>query len=121
MSEIDRKHLESRLLEERDQTLESIQQAESEEHEGLRQSAGETTREPSGLADLGSDTQEEEKDWANINRETKQLERIDEALRLLRENPEAYGTCEVCGKEIEPGRLELIPWTRKCAACARTT
>lgn len=119
MSDIDRVHLEARLLEERDQTLENMRQAESEEHEGQRESAGEMTRAPSGMADLGSDTQEEEKDWANINRETEQLELIDEALRVLREDPEAYGTCTVCGKEIEAERLELVPWARQCAACAR--
>jgi RNA polymerase-binding transcription factor DksA len=119
VSNIDLSHLERRLLEERDQTLESIQQAEAEEHDGQRQSAGEVATSPSGMADMGSDTQEEEKDWANIHRETAQLEQIDAALRLLRDDPTAYGTCEKCGREIEPERLELVPWTGRCAACAR--
>jgi DnaK suppressor protein len=119
MSAIDLVHLEKRLLEERDRTLASIRQAESEEHEGQRESAGEIPRSPSGMADVGSDTQEAEKDWANVNRESEQLARIDDALRLLREDPDAYRTCVECGREIEGARLELIPWTRQCAACAR--
>jgi RNA polymerase-binding transcription factor DksA len=71
------------------------------------------------MADIGSDTQEIEKDMANIHRESEQLARIDEALRLLRDDPDAYGTCESCGREIEMARLELVPWTRRCAECAR--
>jgi RNA polymerase-binding transcription factor DksA len=116
---MDLSHFEGRLLEEREQTLESIQQAEAEEHEGLRESAGEVARAPSGMADSASDTQETEKDWANIHRESEQLTRIDEALRLLREDPKAYGTCEDCGNRIEAERLELVPWTRQCKGCVR--
>ena len=31
-----------------------------------------------------------------------------------------YGSCEVCGKEIEMERLETIPWTSVCSRHART-
>ena len=30
-----------------------------------------------------------------------------------------YGTCTRCGAEIAPARLDLLPWTPFCAACAR--
>jgi RNA polymerase-binding transcription factor DksA len=119
MTESELAHLERRLLEEREQTLESIRQAEAEEQVGLRESAGEVARTPSGMADVGSDTQEAEKDWANIHRESEQLARIDQALRLLREDPDACGTCVECGRHIEAARMELVPWTRRCARCAR--
>jgi DnaK suppressor protein len=118
MSTNDLTRLEERLVEEREQTLQNIRQAEAEEHEGQRESAGEIARAPSGMADAGSDTQEAEKDWANIHRESRQLERIDDALRLLRQDPDAYRACERCGREIEVVRLELVPWTRRCARCA---
>lgn len=117
MKTVDLTYLETRLLEEREQTLESIRQAEEEEHEGQRESAGEIVRVPSGAADAGSDTQEAEKDWANIHRESLQLAQIDDALRLLREDPDAYGVCDVCGAPIEIARLELVPWTGRCARC----
>lgn len=119
MSKIDLDHLENRLLEERKQTLANIQQAEEEETEGQRESAGELSRTPDHQADAGSDTQEAEKDWADVTRASEQLARIDTALRLLREDPDTYRTCERCGREIEAERLDLVPWTRKCAACAR--
>jgi RNA polymerase-binding transcription factor DksA len=27
-----------------------------------------------------------------------------------------YGRCEVCGTDIHPERLEMVPWARRCAA-----
>lgn len=119
MTEVDLEKLEDRLLEERKETLESIQQAEQEEEEGQRESSGELSRTPSHIADAGSDTQEAEKDFANVNRASRQLGLIDEALRLLRSDPAAYRTCEECGSEIAEERLELIPWTRLCSECAQ--
>ncbi len=29
-----------------------------------------------------------------------------------------YGKCEVCGKRIQVGRLEALPFATTCAACA---
>lgn len=121
MSRTDVDELERRLLEERGRTLENLQQAIEEESEGQRESAGELSRMPTHLADAASDTQEAEKDLANANRESRQLTLIDDALRRLREDPDAYTTCERCGNHIEGERLELVPWTRLCASCARGT
>lgn len=119
MPDIDLDHLERRLLEERERTARTIRQAEEDETESRSESSGELSRAPDHQADVGSDTQEAEKDWANATRASDQLARIDEALELLREEPDTYLTCERCGKEIELERLDLIPWTRLCASCAR--
>jgi RNA polymerase-binding transcription factor DksA len=119
MSARDLEHLEERLLEERDQTLRNIRTAEAEESEGQRESAGALARVPSHLADAASETQEAEKDFANITRESEQLAEIDEALRRLRSDPEGYVRCERCGSVIQAERLETIPWTRLCASCAK--
>lgn len=118
MSDVDLEHLEERLLEERKDALEDIQQTEREEEEGQRESSGELSRTPFHMADAGSDTQEAEKDFANVNRQSGKLARIDEALRLLRESPDEYRTCAECGDPIAAERLDLIPWTRRCADCA---
>lgn len=119
MAKLDLDHLEQRLLDERERTLANLREAEAEESEGQRASAGELSRTPDHQADVGSDTQEEEKDWATVTRSSDQLARIDEALRLLREDPDDYGVCEVCGRDIEPERLDIVPWTRLCASDAR--
>lgn len=115
-AEIER--FESLLLQERERALSDLQEAEDEEEEGQRESAGELSRTPHHMADAASDTQEAEKDFAVVNRETTRLERIDEALELLRTDPETYRACRECGDEISLERLELVPWTRHCASCA---
>ena len=45
-----------------------------------------------------------------------ELKRIDDALHRLIEG--RYTTCSVCGEEIEPQRLEVVPYTDRCIACA---
>lgn len=119
MSALDLSHLESRLIEEREQAMEDIHQAEREEEEGQRESAGELSRFPTHPADAASDTQEAEKDLANVNRESERVALIDEALRVLRNDPAHYGVCERCGEDIAAERMDLVPWTRLCASCAR--
>jgi DnaK suppressor protein len=49
------------------------------------------------------------------NREQKHLGKIDYALEKI-ENGE-YGTCEECGEEIAPARLEARPITLFCIDC----
>ena len=44
------------------------------------------------------------------------LERIDRALEKVAEG--TYGTCDVCGKEIPPARLEAQPESAVCVTCA---
>ena len=117
MPEVDLDHLENRLLEERKQTLDRIRQAESEGSEGQRMPAGELSRIPLHLGDAASDTQESEKDAAVISRGTRRLNLIDSALRLIRDDPVKYRTCEECGRAIADARLDLIPWVRRCASC----
>ena len=45
-----------------------------------------------------------------------ELVRIEAALARIDEG--GYGTCDACGTEIEPRRLEALPWAVRCAACA---
>lgn len=46
-----------------------------------------------------------------------QLARIAHARQRLEEDPESFGLCEVCGEEIPPRRLELLPFARRCVGC----
>ena len=43
------------------------------------------------------------------------LEEIDAALGRL--DAGTYGLCEDCGKPVPAGRLEIIPYARRCVAC----
>ena len=47
--------------------------------------------------------------------ETRQLQLIDEALQRIED--EEYGSCLNCGNEIQPKRLDAIPWARYCLKC----
>jgi DnaK suppressor protein len=40
------------------------------------------------------------------------LEEVQDAQRRIEDG--SYGKCTVCGREIEPARLEAIPWTPYC-------
>ena len=40
---------------------------------------------------------------------------IEEALQRI-EDAE-YGNCVNCGKEVQPKRLEAVPWARHCITC----
>lgn len=47
------------------------------------------------------------------------VERLDEIDRALEAMADpCYGTCALCGDEIDVGRLRLAPETRLCAPCA---
>jgi DnaK suppressor protein len=43
------------------------------------------------------------------------VRRIDAALDRLEKG--AYGKCVHCGNEVQPGRLQAVPWARHCIEC----
>ncbi|MFZ0863509.1 MAG: TraR/DksA family transcriptional regulator [Candidatus Sulfotelmatobacter sp.] len=43
------------------------------------------------------------------------LRMVEEALRRVHDG--SFGQCLSCGNEINPKRLEAVPWTRYCIAC----
>lgn len=45
----------------------------------------------------------------------RELTAIEKALNLFRKKK--YGTCQKCGQQIEPGRLELVPTAIYCVTC----
>jgi len=46
-----------------------------------------------------------------------EIEQID--LALIKMSLGDYGSCESCGDDIAPRRLQAIPWARLCVECAR--
>jgi DnaK suppressor protein len=47
--------------------------------------------------------------------ESKQLVLINEALTRIADDE--YGVCQNCEKEINPKRLDAVPWARYCLDC----
>jgi DnaK suppressor protein len=52
------------------------------------------------------------------DRELQEL--LDIADAVVRLESGDFGRCTVCGEEIEPLRLEAMPWTPACFACAKS-
>jgi RNA polymerase-binding transcription factor DksA len=62
--------------------------------------------------DIGTETFEREKDFSLLEQLEAEIGDLDAALRKIDDG--TYGFCEVCGKAIEPDRLEAMPGTRTC-------
>ena len=43
------------------------------------------------------------------------LRQVEDALAQC--EAETYGICEICGREIPPERLEILPYAARCVPC----
>ncbi len=113
MTQAQRKHLEARLLQERERATKLLDRyAEQHQGEDEEDQAGDITKMPLHMADQGTDTMQQELDAVMADRESKTLAEIDAALERLYQNPETFGVCERTGKEIPFERLDIVPWAR---------
>lgn len=78
--------------------------------ENIFQGSGELSSMPVHMADIGSDSFEQEFGLDLLAEEKKILAEIQQALKRIDEGE--YGICEGLGNPIEKRRLEAIPWTR---------
>jgi DnaK suppressor protein len=115
LSDKQRRHLEGRLLEERERLSRALNRSvadRSEEDEQERD--GDLTTVPFHLADRGTDTMQDELEASNATRMSGELAEIDAALERLYQTPEKFGVCEDTGGPIPFERLDVIPWARTC-------
>jgi DnaK suppressor protein len=47
-----------------------------------------------------------------VTLESQTLEQVEDALKRVADG--TYGKCVICGRPIDPKRLEAIPWTPYC-------
>jgi DnaK suppressor protein len=52
-----------------------------------------------------------------FGRGKEEIKEIDRALERMATGN--YGICEICGRRIEPKRLNVLPQTRLCRSCAQ--
>lgn len=119
MDEKQRAHLEERLLKERERVLKSLAAFDERAKISMQEDDGDLTGYPFHPADEGTDTMEREKDFLLASKEGRLVYWIDDALRMLYQDPEQFGRCRECGGEIAFERLDIIPWTRMCVECQR--
>lgn len=118
LADHERTRIEHLLLREREQALDAIEHFD-EANEDLRTRAGELSLYRFHPADMGTESQEQEKSFLLASVEGRRLYQIDEALSRIYKTPESFGVCTVCGRDIGMERLEVIPETTLCAEHAR--
>jgi DnaK suppressor protein len=67
------------------------------------------------IADRAASSYNKEFLFHQSNNDRQLLQMVESALARIREGN--FGECISCGKEINPKRLEAVPWTRHCIEC----
>lgn len=119
MKKAERERIEERLLEERQERIEVLAEIDERFQKRLEEGDDELTKYPLHMADEGTDTMEEEKEYLLAHKEGEQLLEIDESLRRLYKEPDRFGVCEHCGSPIGVERLAMVPWAKLCIDCKR--
>jgi DnaK suppressor protein len=118
LSKEDQQRVERRLLEERGRVLEALGDFDEQRSESLQERAGELNSYRLHQADLGTEAIDHETQFLLASGQGDRLYRIDEALRRLYDAPGTFGVCRQCGATISMERLDVVPETDLCAACA---
>ncbi|HET6842045.1 MAG TPA: TraR/DksA family transcriptional regulator [Candidatus Angelobacter sp.] len=110
-NKMDKKKLDTfrKRLEERQQTL---RRTVSRTEEDGRVADQDTAQD---IADRAASSYTKEFLFSQSNNDRQLLQMVESALVRIREG--AFGECVSCGSEINPKRLEAVPWTRYCIDC----
>jgi RNA polymerase-binding transcription factor len=67
------------------------------------------------VADRAASSYNKEFLFHQSNSERQLLQMVERALSRIQEG--SFGQCIACGRDINPKRLEAVPWTRHCIEC----
>ncbi len=116
MKDYEIEHFKQRLIKEKDHAHEAFMNHKALGFEdALRDATQELSSYDNHPADLGSETFEMEKQIAINQHQIKNLRDIDKALAKAENG--TYGTCDLCGQNIHPERLEVLPTANLCMPC----
>ena len=104
------------LIEKRREIMGDMQHLENEASQFGNNGGGSSSM-PLHMADLGSDTWEQELTLGFIASEGSLLKEIDGALERIEDR--TYGVCLATGKPITKTRLRAKPWAKYCIEYAR--
>jgi RNA polymerase-binding transcription factor DksA len=87
------------------------------ENEAMKKGSdgGDLSTLPMHLADLGTDSFEQEMSLGLMETESGELQQVQEALERIVDG--SFGLCETCRKKVPKERLKAIPWARLCVGC----
>ena len=104
------------LLQRRSELSDEIEYLKKEEMEfSLKDEDGDNASFSNHLGDHGTDMSTQEQNFLQIQRDSRLLYHIDEALKRIDNG--TYGQCEGCGRNISKLRLEALPHARLCIRC----
>lgn len=87
------------------------------ETEALRSNSGDLSTMPIHMADIGSDTYEQDFMLGMAESERQRIREIDEALMRIKDR--TYGVCQMTGEPIPTARLDAKPWAKYTIEAAR--
>ena len=102
------KHYETKLNEYRNMLLGMVERTEDYGREADR----DVSQDP---ADKASNSYTKELLFSQSTNERNTLKLIEEALERV--NDGSFGECLNCGEDIQPKRLDAIPWAPYCIKC----
>jgi RNA polymerase-binding transcription factor DksA len=120
LTDKERQRIETLLREERERALGALQVFDESRELSLQEETGELTMYRFHPADLGTEAMEQETQFLLASVEGRRLYEIDQALSRLIRDPERFGVCDRCGRDIPLQRLEVVPEATLCADCQRS-
>ncbi len=114
---IDLAAVRQRLLDERERVSAEVVHFQADLGRSIEEATDEDGND-SHLADSASETLDREIEQTLEDNAEHLLAAIDAALERIDEG--TYGRCGRCGGEINPERLEALPYATKCIECKRS-
>lgn len=112
-------HFKNKLLREKNETLESIDKMKSNyPNQSMPDYFDELSMYDNHPADLGTEMFMAEQGMNLSEVEKLTLREIEDSLEKIESGN--YGDCDICGKEIDLERLELLPHAKICINCANS-
>ena len=108
MNKRQRERYRKQLLAKREELLHRVQAARKSEKEG-------TGKQAPDLGDRALSTVTRDLSYQLTVGERDIVRRVDDALDRMEEGE--YGVCVACGKKVQTGRLDAVPWARHCIEC----
>ena len=86
-------------------------------HTSERYSSGELSSYDNHIADIGTDVFMQDMQNSLTTHEKGKLYQVNLALSKIENG--TYGTCDICHKNIDKDRLDIVPETNLCSNCAK--
>jgi len=116
MTKAERERYRSRLKELARRMNGDVDTLREEAMQSQGEASGNLSNAPMHLADLGTETFQQELSLSLLEGKTGLLTDVSDALQRLDDG--TFGVCENCQQPISKERLDTLPYTRHCIACA---